>query len=324
LIAGALSALGACGGVTRSSPGGDGGSTSGAATPGGAASVAGHTSKGGMAAAGNTSVGGAGAMPVPCGKIFCPAHSTCCNPVCGICGSEDGACPDIGCPEPVDGCAGTATPPVVLGCAQPQGMVVDPTAPVSLSATGTVVVAKRGVPAGGCLEPLLQNRTNGPELAAQATSFTVRNGTQAWVVETVVEGHMLPDLIGEKVKVRYDYKFGGFGPTLRVLALASLNSRSHGIWVAEGGDLPELGGLPLILTRGGPVCSSAEPCGSYQRYDIVATDPLTMTGTNVPHAQSAAFGPWNVIHAGYAEQTMAGMCPDWFVADVKVAIFGWM
>lgn len=262
-------------------------------------------------------------MPVPCGKTFCPAHSICCNPVCGICGSEDGACPDIGCPEPVDGCSAAPTPPVVLGCAQQMGTTADPTAPMSLSATGSAIAAKRGVLKGGCLEQLLQNRTNGPELAAEATSFTVKNGSQVWIVEVVVEGHTLPDLIGEKVRINYDYKFGGFGPTFRVLALASLNSRSHGIWVAEGGDLPELASLPLMLTRGGLVCSTAEQCGSYARYDIVATDPLTMTGTNVPHAQSAAFGPWNVIHAGYEEQTQAGMCPDWFVADAQVAILGW-
>jgi hypothetical protein len=325
LIGCAISTLGACGGVTRSSPGGDGGSTSAGTTSGGSTSVAGHTSKGGMPVAGNTSTGGTSAMQVPCGKTFCPAHSTCCNPVCGICGSEDGACPDIGCVAPPDTCATTPSAPAVLGCAQVGGTTADPNGSTTLSVPSGVVVGEgHGVLPGGCLERQLQARSNGPELAAQARNITVRNGNELWTVEVVVEAHMIPSLLGEKVSLSYLYKFGGFGPSLSQLSLVSLGSRSHGVWVAQGGELSELNNLPLLLTRGGVACSTTEQCGSYQYYDIVATDPLTMTGTNVPHGQSSAFGPWNIIHAGYAEQTSPSGCPDWFVANAEVAIFGLM
>jgi len=80
----------------------------------------------------------------------------------------------------------------------------------------------------------------------------------------------------------------------------------------------------LLLSQGQVACSATEQCGSYARYDIAAADPLSMKLVTVSHGQTSKFGPWVVVHGGYEAQTSTGMCPDWFVADVHVAIFGLM
>jgi len=177
---------------------------------------------------------------------------------------------------------------------------------------------------GGCLEPLLRDQANGPELVGQVMSWTVSDGSLSWDVEVVVEGEQVPSLVGQRVSLDYIYEPGGFGPTHRELSLVSRMSPSHGVWIAEGGDLDELKGLPFQLDRGGSVCAANGSCGDYERYDITATDPLTMASLLVPHGQSTRFGPWLVKHGGYAEATGPGQCLDWFVADVHVAILGLM
>ena len=84
------------------------------------------------------------------------------------------------------------------------------------------------------------------------------------------------------------------------------------------------GKLPLLLSRGSASCSASEQCGSYERYSLVAVDPLSMTTLSLGHGQVGTFAQWEVVHGGYEAQTSTGMCPDWFVADVHVAIFGLM
>lgn len=179
---------------------------------------------------------------------------------------------------------------------------------------------------GGCLESLLEPLANGPELSFQAMSWIVADGVRKWDVEAVVEGNKIPSLgSGQKVSLSYVYEFGGFGPTRRELSLVTQMSPSHGVWTAEGGDLPELGNLPLSLRRGKSVCTTSEQCGSYDRYDIRATDPISMKMLSVSHGQTATFGPWAIVHGGYEQQTSPNSaCADWFVADVHVAILGSM
>ena len=203
---------------------------------------------------------------------------------------------------------------------------MDPGASASLSLPNGVVIGElTGVVEGGCLEPLLRLQANGPELSAQAKTWTISGGGRAWDVEVVVEGQQIPSLVGQKVSLSYDYQFGGFGPTRRELSVATLMSLSHGVWIAEGGDLPELGKLPLLLSQGNIACSASEQCGGYARYDINATDPLSMKTVPISHGQTGRFGPWVIVHGGYEEQTSAATsCLDWFVADVHVAILGLM
>jgi hypothetical protein len=178
---------------------------------------------------------------------------------------------------------------------------------------------------GGCLEPLLAEQKNGPALSAQTMSFTVTDGNQEWVVEVVVEGNQLPSLGGQKVSLTYFHEPGEFGPTRRELSMVTLTSPSHGIWTSEGADLTELGNPPLHLSRSKAVCSTSEECGSYERYDIDAAEPLTMRTVNVPHGQSGSLGPWVIVHGGYAQQTSENSpCSDWYVADVRVGILGLM
>lgn len=270
-------------------------------------------------------MGGASELLVPCGKTFCPAASICCNAVCGTCSTTDGACPDIGCTDPFNSCEGAPIPPVVLGCAYAVGTAAQPEIPVNFTVPQCVVSTElSGVLEGGCLEPLIRNRGNGPELAAQAVAFTVTDGDRYWNAEVVVEGNNIPSLLGQKVRLDYRFEPGGFGPDVRHLALVSYGSRSHGVWIAEGGDIPDLGALPLQLISASVVCSSTEQCGSYERYDLAATDPVTMAGIRVPYAQAAQLGPWVIAHGGYEEQTSAGTCPDWFVAHAQVGILGLM
>jgi len=278
---------------------------------------------GSPAGAGTT---GTGSMPVQCGKIFCDS-GVCCNAVCGICGTPDGACPEIGCAAPAqDACAALPAAPVVLGCAQELGIEVDPSAPAPVAVPLADVSAEepRARP-GGCLEPLLDLQTAGPALFAQAVSWTVTTGDRSWDVEAVVEGNKLPSLLGQKVSVSYAYEFGGFGPSHRQLSVVTKLSPSYGIWIAEGGDLPELGELPLLLSQGDAVCSTAGQCGSYSRYGIGATDPLSMRLVTVAHGQTGRLGPWVIVHGGFEEQTSTSSpCSDWFVADVHLAILGLM
>jgi hypothetical protein len=264
-------------------------------------------------------------MTVQCGKTFCPAKAICCNPVCGICGSAEGACPDIACGgTPQDDCQALPPAPVVLGCVQEVGKPQDPNLASVFVADGQVTLEVPGALEGGCLEALLGLRANGPSLAAQAISWTITSGNRSWDVEAVVEGNKVPSFGGQRVTLSYTFEFGGFGPSRRQVSVVSTMSPSHGVWIEEGGDLPQLGELPLELSRGASACSTTEQCGSYQRYEIAATDPLSMKTFAVAHGQTARFGPWVVVHGGYEEQTTAGTCPDWFVADVHVAILGLM
>lgn len=325
LIGGAALALGACGGVVRTTPGGDAGSATGGAT-----SAAGHSSQGGTPSQGGTqpmtagqvNTGGQIVMPVPCGKTLCPEF--CCDAVCGICGTADGACPDIACVDPGETCRG-GNPPVVLGCAQRGGVPTGPTDSAQVNVPSGVVVSEVNGSQGGCLEPLLKGQPNWPELLAQVMSFTVNGGNNDfWNVEVIVGGSRLPSLLGQKVRLTYEYKFGGFGPTFRQLSLVSLQSPSLGVWTAEGGALPELNNLPLLRTQGAVDCSANEPCGSYDRFSIVVTDPLTMGSVDVPYAQTRRLGPWEIVHAGYERQSSPSMCPDWFVAHALVGVVGLM
>jgi hypothetical protein len=326
-------ALSACGGVVRSSPGGDAGSatTAGgtASSTGGSGSIqGGRPSTGGLPSAGTSNVGGQASMPVPCGKTFCPADSICCNGVCGVCVPADGVCPEIGsgCRPIQDGCASLSTAPSVLGCVQEFGKPTDPSDTVTVSAPNAEITSEVSTWLnGGCLEPLLRQQTNADALLAQSVSWIVADGTRKWGVEAVVEGSKIPSLgSGQKVSLTYVYEPGGFGPTRRELSLVTQMSASHGIWTAEGGDLLQLANMPLSLARGKSLCTTSEQCGSYERYDIRATDPLTMKMLTVPHGQTAMIGPWLIVHGGYEEQTSASSCPDWFVADVHVAILGLM
>ena len=203
---------------------------------------------------------------------------------------------------------------------------MDPTVAVKVSVPSAVVQSEIvGALEGGCLEQSLMLQKNGPELSGQVMSWTISDGSRLWDVEVVVEGSKIPSLGGQKVSLNYFYQFGGFGPTRRELSVATLQSPSHGVWTAEGSDLPYLGKLPLVLSRGSATCTVNEQCGSYERYDLGAFDPLTMVTVSLVHSQTAAFGPWVLVHGGYEEQTsMGSMCNDWFVADVHVAILGLM
>jgi hypothetical protein len=226
-----------------------------------------------------------------------------------------------------DGCASLSTAPSVLSCVQEFGKPTDPLAPVTVSAPNAEITSEvSGALGGGCLEPLLKLQTNGPALSAQAMSWIVADGVRKWDVEVVVEGSKIPSLGGgQKVSLSYLYQFGGFGPTRRELSVVTQMSPSHGVWTAEGGDLPQLGNMPLPLARGKSLCTTSEQCGSYERYDIRATDPLSMKMLTVSHGQTAVFGPWVIVHGGYEEQTSENSaCADWFVADVHVAILGLM
>jgi hypothetical protein len=156
-------------------------------------------------------------------------------------------------------------------------------------------------------------------------SWTIGDGMNQWDVEVVVEGQRIPSLGGQQVRLAYDYQFGGFAPTTRLLSVQTLMSPSHGVWAYEGGDVPNSGSLPLLLTRGNVACTAIEQCGSYARYGLSATDPMAMGSVNVPHGQTKQMGPWVIVHGGYEEETSSTMqCADWFVADLHVAILGLM
>jgi hypothetical protein len=226
-----------------------------------------------------------------------------------------------------DGCASLSAAPRVLSCVQEFGQPTDQLEAVTVSAPNAVITSEvLGTLGGGCLEPLLNLQTDGLELSARAMSWIVADGMRKWDVEAVVEGSELPRLGSEqKVSLSYVYQFGGFGPTRRELSLVTLASASHGIWTAEGGDLSQLGKTPLSLARGEAECATSEQCGSYERYAILATDPLSKKMLTVAHGQTATVGPWVIVHGGYEEQTSTtSTCSDWFVADVHVAILGRM
>jgi hypothetical protein len=330
--------LSACGGVVRSSSGGDGGSatttggsmSTGNATTGGSMSTVSGSTQGGRssgggppAAAGVTSVGGQASMLVQCGKRFCPAGEVCCDAVFGMCAPADGSGTNSACMQ--SDCALVPPAPVMLSCVRELGTVMDPSVPVNVSVPNAEISSEVvGALEGGCLEPLLRLQTNGPALSGQAMSWTISDGKRLWDVEAVVENNKIPSLQGQKVSLSYLYQFGGFGPSRRELSVVSQMSASHGVWIAEGGDVPQLGKLPLLLSRGSVNCSASEQCGTYERYSLVAFDPLSMITASLGHGQTGSFAQWVIVHGGFEEQTSAGMCPDWFVADVHVAIFGLM
>jgi hypothetical protein len=233
-------------------------------------------------------------------------------------------------PPNLDDCESVPPAPVILACAHDLGTPIplfppfDTVTMVSVP-NGQVSSETVGALEDGCLAPLLLGWPNKLALLAQATSWTVTEGDRVFVVEVVVEGNQMPSLDGQKVSLTYFHEPGEFSPTRRELSMVTLTSPTHGVWMAEGGDLPELGNLPLQLSRSKTVCSRSAECGSYERYDIDAFEPLTTSTVSVQHGQTSKLGPWDIVHGGYAEQTSdGGSCLDWFVADVHVAILGSM
>lgn len=233
-------------------------------------------------------------------------------------------------PSKLDDCASVPHAPVILACAHDLATPIPPFPPfdtvtrVSVP-NGQISSERVGALEDGCLAPLLLGWPNKLALLAQATSWTVTEGDRVFVVEVVVEGNQLPSLDGQEVSLTFFHEPGEFSPTRRELSMVTLTNPAHGIWTAEGGELSELGNLPLQLSRSKTVCSTSEECGSYERYDIDAVEPLTTSTVSVPHSQSASLGPWAIVHGGYAEQTSDdGPCADWYMADVSVAILGSM
>lgn len=233
-------------------------------------------------------------------------------------------------PSKSDDCESVPPAPVILACAHDLATPIPPFPPfdtvtrVSVP-NGQVSSERVGALQDGCLAPLLLGWPNKVALLAQATSWTVTEGDRVFVVEVVVEGNQLPSLDGQEVSLTFFHEPGEFSPTRRELSMVTLTNPAHGIWMGEGGDLSEIGNLPLQLSRSKTVCSTSEECGSYERYDIDAVEPLTTSTVSVPHGQTSKLGPWDIVHGGYAEQTSdGGSCLDWFVADVHVAILGSM
>lgn len=90
------------------------------------------------------------------------------------------------------------------------------------------------------------------------------------------------------------------------------------IYVGEGGDISQLVGVPVPLTRGAAICKTDDTCGTWERYDLSATTATTTTA--IAHGASSKVGDYFIVHGGYAQQTTANTtCADWFVADVHVA-----
>jgi hypothetical protein len=302
-----LLVLGSCGGATTSGGNGSGGGTG-----------TGGTGSGGTGT-GGSSVG------VACGKTFCAEGEVCCSPGCGICASPNGACPaiacvDVGPPAPLD-CNNFFTAPVLRSCMQPFGETPAPPTygePVDLSAHGTVKSMTNGALEGGCMESLLKLEGAGPELAAQTTSLLVYDGLgKGWDIEYLVPVLNPADFTGAVVDVKYHYRFGGFGPTERQLSV--VGNSGQAIYQAEGGDVKQLTGLPVQLSRGEAVCSTQDTCGNWQRYNLLAT--TANVSAMVGHGGVAQVGDYYIVHGGYAEQTSSNTsCADWYVADVHVGI----
>ena len=78
------------------------------------------------------------------------------------------------------------------------------------------------------------------------------------------------------------------------------------------------------MSRGDAVCSTADMCGDWRRYNITVGGlggPLT----EVPHGATQTITlpgtQYTVVHGGYAEQiSPSSTCADWFVADVHVGM----
>jgi hypothetical protein len=212
------------------------------------------------------------------------------------------------------------TAPVLRSCMKRSNESADASpfaAPVDYSVHGSVQSVVNGALKGGCMESTLALEGAAPELAAQTKSLLVRDVGQLWDVEYLIPGVNLPDLSGSNVDVSYHYQFGGFGPTQRRLSVVS--DRGASIHQADGGDLGDLVGLPVMLTQGAAICSSIAMCGDWQRYDMNAS--VGDFSTVVTHGGTARVGEFLVVHGGYAEQTSPNSsCPDYFVADVHVAV----
>jgi hypothetical protein len=313
-----------CGGSVRSAPADDeGGATSSSDGAAGAKSSA----AGSMSSAGGT--GGQIILPVPCGKTFCDQDQVCCSGVLGTCAAHTDECPPMACEQPHEECRDLPPAPIVLSCAQELGVAADPYDTVNLLVPSAAVTNEsQGASANGCLKALVEDSVadeqQGDELLSEATSLELSDGDRVWVVEVVVEGYELPSLVGQQVSLSYAFEDGEFSPTQRQLSLVSEQSASLGVWTAEGGDLPELGNVPLVLARGPAACLACDECGSYEAYGIDIVDPLSRTRVGVPHGQAEAYGPWVVVHGGLAQQTSSGGCADWYVAHAQVAILGRM
>ena len=88
--------------------------------------------------------------------------------------------------------------------------------------------------------------------------------------------------------------------------------------VASGGSVSDLGNVPLTFRQGAAICAQHDTCGDWNRYDLEVLD--NGGWTRLPHGATLTLGGYRVIHGGVAEQVSAAGCPDWYVADVHVAV----
>lgn len=219
------------------------------------------------------------------------------------------------------GCGVTAPPQPFALCAVPEGGFVDPEAlftGVSVTVQGLVTASGVGDTPDHCFDNA--GRTSSGELDRSA-AWWFREADDEGVSWTF--GVWLPDdqdvpAVGDPIHASFFYQAGGFGPTRAHLAIANDHDALRE-WLGVAADLPELP-VPtgLHVARGDVVARHTSSCGDWASYAMeVGT---YHSGDTLDYGERLDVAGLEFRHGGYDQATRQGQCPDWFVANVALAI----
>ncbi len=199
----------------------------------------------------------------------------------------------------------------------------DQSGPFDYSAEGIVIEVGDGMPPdncfhkclhiGGCLDEQLMS------LDTRWARFEEADGT-IWTTAFIAPFDQAWVSVGDQVSVTYDFVFEVFAPDLGKLEVRRGDDLV--VWVGVAGAPESLDGPDGIsLKKGKAVCQDGDDCGNWAWYllDVSVgeesgtagyrTDPLSIAGYQVLNGG---------VEAGTSEEAR---CPDWFVADARVAIW---
>jgi hypothetical protein len=328
--------LAACGGISQmgatAGQGGDeivdagaGGTktTGGSKNQGGTKTTGGWMGGGGSPAGGWTAVGGStnyGANDSVCSLVGCAPLNCCecswgaqcsaasCSATCG--GYDDWVMPI---------CAGYPQADPVTGCMMRQagddaGLYSD----VSRTVQGTVRAVAYYVPAGGCLASLLPAGEGSARAGRPIAMVVVDGAGTAWDVEYYMPGGVSPLYVGDPVTVTYQYKFGGWSPSIRRLVVS--RSGTTIVYVLQGGSPTDAPDAPVKLSPGEAECTTTDTCGTWQKQQLFAWAP-NGASASLATGGTAFLWPYYIANGGlYATTSYSSTCADWYVQGFSVGI----
>lgn len=228
-----------------------------------------------------------------------------------------------GCPGVVP-CPDVLPPPVAACVAPVGGWTESPASVEEVSAAfaGDVVDAGVGSPPEAHCFQEMHPGDQRPPSELDVVWARVNVGGPEWFVALSTPGigeGVLPE-IGQELSVDYRYRFGGFGPDVGHATLWD-GAGDLLAWVGEAGNVDGLTTpLEVSVAQGAEVCSDADDCGAWSRYDL-SLAVGDQSSAALAYGEDVDIAGFQVVHGGYELSTSSNTdCMDWFVGSVQVAV----